>query len=204
MPRPRDHEPVLLLDVMGTLVYDPFYELMPGWFGLTFDELLAQKDPHAWVDFEHGAIDEATFAERFFADRRPVDGARLRAQARASFRLLDGVAEVLDTLKDRGVAMHAFSNYPDWWRDVEAACGLSRWLEWSFVSCKMGLRKPDPAAYRRVLAELDVPAQRCVFVDDQPRNVAAAAAEGMVGLDAADLPRLPELLDAWPPAEARG
>ena len=32
--------------------------------GLTFDELLAQKDPHAWVDFEHGAIDEAACAER--------------------------------------------------------------------------------------------------------------------------------------------
>jgi len=194
MPRPQDRAPVVLLDVMGTLVHDPFYDQMPAWFGLTLDELLAQKDPHAWVDFEHGAIDEATFAARFFADRRPVDAAWLRGRARASFHLLDGVCEVLDALKGRGVEMHAFSNYPDWWRDVEAACGLSRWLEWSFVSCDTGLRKPDPAAYRRVLAELDAPAASCVFVDDRPRNVSAAVAEGMVGLDAAELPRLLELV----------
>ena len=68
----------LLLDVMGTLVHDPFYEEMPRWLGLSFDELLAQKDPHAWVDFEFGAIDQEVFAERFFADRRPLDGEALR------------------------------------------------------------------------------------------------------------------------------
>jgi HAD superfamily hydrolase (TIGR01509 family) len=173
---------VLLLDVMGTLVHDPFYEEMPRWFGLTFDELIAQKDPRAWVDFEHGAIDEATFAARFFADRRAVDGEVLRRKARESFRLLDGIEEVLDQLKGRGVEMHAFSNYPVWWRDVEAATGLSRWLEWSFVSCELGLRKPDPRVYREVVQRLAVEAERCVFVDDRERNVAAAREAGMVGV----------------------
>jgi len=173
---------VLLLDVMGTLVHDPFYEEMPRWFGLTFDELIAQKDPRAWVDFEHGAIDEATFAARFFADRRPVDGPGLRRMARESFRLLDGIEGVLDRLKERGVEMHAFSNYPVWWRDVEATTGLSRWLEWSFVSCELGLRKPDPRVYHEVVRRLAVAPERCVFVDDRERNVAAAREAGMVGV----------------------
>ena len=30
--------PVLLLDVMGTLVYDPFYEEIPRFFGMSFQE----------------------------------------------------------------------------------------------------------------------------------------------------------------------
>ncbi|MDA1267103.1 MAG: hypothetical protein O2816_18645, partial [Planctomycetota bacterium] len=54
-------DPILLLDVMSTLVVDPFYQEIPAFFGLSLDELLAQKDPRAWVDFEQDAIDEATF-----------------------------------------------------------------------------------------------------------------------------------------------
>ena len=184
----------LLLDVMGTLVHDPFYEEMPRWLGLSFDELLAQKDPHAWVDFEFGAIDQETFVERFFADRRPIDGEGLRGVARDSFRLLDGIEELLVELKARGVPMHAFSNYPVWWRDVEQATGLSRWLQWSFVSCDLGLRKPDPKAYREVLRRLGAHAPDCVFVDDRERNVLAAREEGMVGLHFTGAGRLQEEL----------
>lgn len=184
----------LLLDVMGTLVHDPFYEEMPRWLGLSFDELLAQKDPHAWVDFEFGAIDQEVFAERFFADRRPLDGEALRGMARDSFRLLDGIEELLGELKARGVCMHAFSNYPVWWRDVEEVTGLSRWLEWSFVSCDLRLRKPDPEAYREVLRRLGVEASDCVFVDDRERNILAAQEEGMVGLHFTGAQRLKEQL----------
>lgn len=39
--------------------------------------------------------------------------------------------------------------------------------------------KPDPRAYQAVSAALDLPAQACVFVDDQKRNVDGARAAGM-------------------------
>lgn len=39
--------------------------------------------------------------------------------------------------------------------------------------------KPDSRAYRAVLDALALPAQACVFVDDQKRNVEGAAAVGM-------------------------
>ena len=60
---------VLLLDVMDTLVQNPFRHL-PGHFGMTMPELLAAKDPRAWVDFELGRIDEATMLTRNKARRR--------------------------------------------------------------------------------------------------------------------------------------
>lgn len=41
--------PVLLLDIMDTVVYDPFFQDMPRFFGITFKELLAAKHPTAWV-----------------------------------------------------------------------------------------------------------------------------------------------------------
>lgn len=41
-----------------------------------------------------------------------------------------------------------------------------------------GILKPDPRAYRLVLEQLSIDAGRCVFVDDQERNIAGAQACG--------------------------
>jgi putative hydrolase of the HAD superfamily len=42
-----------------------------------------------------------------------------------------------------------------------------------------GVLKPDPAAYRLCLDQLNLPAAACVFVDDQARNIAGAQAVGL-------------------------
>lgn len=39
--------------------------------------------------------------------------------------------------------------------------------------------KPDPVAYHAIVAELDLPPERCVFVDDQARNIEGAKRAGM-------------------------
>ena len=75
--------------------------------------------------------------------------------------------------------MHAFSNYPIWYQMIEERLGLSRFIEWSFVSCRTGLRKPDPAAYLHVLAELGAPPERCIFIDDRATNCEAARQAGI-------------------------
>jgi putative hydrolase of the HAD superfamily len=43
-----------------------------------------------------------------------------------------------------------------------------------------GVLKPDPRAYRMALDALGLPAARCVFVDDQPRNIDGARAVGLM------------------------
>ncbi len=60
----------------------------------------------------------------------------------------------------QGYNMHAMSNYPAWWRLVEERLRLSRFLRWTFVSCRAGVRKPDPAAYAFVVQQLGVPPER--------------------------------------------
>ncbi|MCB1366530.1 MAG: HAD-IA family hydrolase [Rhodobacteraceae bacterium] len=42
-----------------------------------------------------------------------------------------------------------------------------------------GILKPDPRAYAECLAQLGLPAESCVFVDDQPRNIEGARAVGL-------------------------
>lgn len=169
----------LLLDVMGTLVHDPFHEDMPAFFGMTLEELLRQKHPEAWVRFEHGELDEDDFLRRFFADEREYDRRGFIEHVRGCYRLLEGVEPLLEDLAARGVPMHALSNYPCWYRLIEERLRLSRWIEWSFVSCETGVRKPDPEAYLGAARALELPAERCLFVDDRESNCAAARAVGM-------------------------
>jgi putative hydrolase of the HAD superfamily len=57
--------------------------------------------------------------------------------------------------------------------------GLRQYLEFTFTSCYMGIRKPDPKIYRRTLGILGRPAERSLFIDDRLENIAAAAAVGM-------------------------
>lgn len=182
MSDPAPPPDVLLLDVMGTLVYDPFQREMPAFLGIDLEQLLAHKDPTAWAEFELGDIDEATLFARFFADRRPVDGPGLKAASVAAYRLLEGVEPLLAELYRAGVDMHALSNYPHWYREVEQRTELSRFLAWSFVSWDTGLRKPDPQAFLHAARTLGVACERCLFVDDKQRNVDAALGVGMDAL----------------------
>lgn len=173
---------MLLLDVMDTLVHDPFFVEVPRFFGTTLPELLPQLHAGAWVEFELDALDEDTFLSRFFADGREVDGAGLVATLRSAYRLLPGIEPLLQELSQRGVAMHALSNYPRWYTIIEEELGLSRFVHWSFVSCHTGLRKPDPAAYRSAASTLGVAPAACIFVDDRRSNCAAAREQGMAAL----------------------
>ena len=86
---------------------------------------------------------------------------------------------LLDELRNAGFTMHAFSNYPVWYQMIEDRLALSRFLDWTFVSCKMGLRKPDPAVYTHVLRELGVSGEHCIFVDDRRSNCTAAREAGI-------------------------
>ena len=169
---------VLLLDVMDTLVWDPVW-IMADFFGAPMEELWAAKHPTAWVDFECGRIEQQEFLDSFFTDGRSYDQQAFLALFKEGYRWMDGVEEILIELKGRGVAMHALSNYPPWWQVIEEKLGLSRYLDWSFVSCMTGQRKPKPAAYLGAARSLGLAPQDCLFVDDRTRNCEAARTTGM-------------------------
>jgi HAD superfamily hydrolase (TIGR01509 family) len=175
----RSRETVLLFDIMSTVVYDPFYEHMPDYFEMSFEELLEAKDPDAWFEFERGEIDETTLAERFFDERDPIDLEGIKRRFYDEYRFVEGMEGLLAELNARGVEIHAFSNYGPWYRMIEDKLELSRFLAWSFVSCCMGLRKPDPEVYDHVVEALGVEPETCLFVDDRESNVEGAREAGL-------------------------
>lgn len=50
------------------------------------------------------------------------------------------------------------------------------------ISGEVGMRKPEPAIFDLALDRIGLPASECVFVDDVPHNIAAAAEAGLVGI----------------------
>ena len=171
--------PVLLFDVMGTLVYNPFYKEVPGFFGMSLKRLLALKDPDAWIEFEEGKIDEKDYFRRYFIDRRGFDHNAFRVCVRNAYRWVEGMEALLGDIRDGGRQMHILSNYPSWYETVEERLGLSRYLPWAFVSCRTGVRKPAPEAYTSPLRQLHLRASEVLLIDDSIDNCRGAETAGI-------------------------
>lgn len=171
--------PIILFDVMETLVTEPFFTTMPAFFGMSLDQLLATKHPTSWIEFEKGNISEDEYFTTFFRDGRSVDGAGLRECLCQSYDWLDGMEDLVAELKSNGYEMYALSNYPVWYELIEEKLQLSRFLDWSFVSCKTGLRKPDARCYQKAAEDLQVDVSECLFIDDRVENVQSASVIGM-------------------------
>ena len=186
----------ILFDVMGTIVAEPFLEVVPAALGMTLEEIIEAKHPTAWVEFEKGLIDENTFRARFFSDGRSYDHEGMRSAMVAAYRYLDGMERLLADLREAGHALHLMSNYPSWYQLIEEKLRLSRYAPWTFVSCQVGLRKPDEAAYRWAARAVQAPETELIFIDDRERNCAAARAVGMDAIRFASASALREALRA--------
>jgi putative hydrolase of the HAD superfamily len=60
--------------------------------------------------------------------------------------------------------------------------GLRDLFDVTLSSCYLGLRKPGAAIFKRALDILGRPADRVLFIDDRPENVAGATGVGMNGI----------------------
>ncbi|MFC9694569.1 HAD family hydrolase [Kribbella sp. NPDC056951] len=89
------------------------------------------------------------------------------------------VSEVLRGLGEAGITPLVLTNDAvPWSEQLRLRFGLTAYVETWFVSSAIGARKPDPAAYRPVLAHPGLDAARTRFVDDRPTNLIAAEAAG--------------------------
>jgi putative hydrolase of the HAD superfamily len=112
----------------------------------------------------------------------------------------EAVVERARAIRSSGIRTALVTNnvveFGEGWRSLVPVDDL---FEVVIDSCHAGVRKPDPRIFALALDALGVAAERCVFLDDHPANVAAAESLGMrgivVGTDrVAAFDRLDELL----------
>ncbi len=150
-----------------------------------FDALNARLDGGLPWD---RAIDELTA-------RDPWLGQTL-ARYRARFPLslegpVPGMTELVGELRSLGMRLVGLTNWSaEMWRFARPAAPVVGTLDGVVVSGVEGVVKPDARIFRVATARYRLDPVRTLFVDDSPRNVAAAAGLGFVAVTFTDAPAL--------------
>ena len=126
-----------------------------------------------------------TFAEAVeeAAARHPGERALIEAYHHRWHEMLagpiEGSVQILCELKQAGYELHALTNWSvEKFPIARERYDFLTWFESILVSGEVGLIKPDPRIFQLLLASIGRPAQDCIYIDDNARNVAAAAALG--------------------------
>lgn len=134
------------------------------------------------VSFETGQISEEEFA-RAFATRLKeetgceVDPEGLVGRIFSGLRLEEDMLTAVEGARGKGLKTGLLSN--SWGTNLYPRARIDSLFDAIVISGEVGLRKPDPAIFELVLQRLGVSGHRCVFVDDHPGHLAAAAEMGM-------------------------
>jgi 2-haloacid dehalogenase len=120
------------------------------------------------------------------AAHHPEQRAFIEAFHRRWIEMVDGpirgTVELLEHLAERRVPLLALSNWSaetfPLVRNDPTYAFLGR-FERIFLSGELRLVKPDPAIYRHMLDATGRRSDECLFIDDNPDNVAAAERVGM-------------------------
>jgi len=92
---------------------------------------------------------------------------------------IQGTLEILRRLKSAGYEVHALTNWSDETFPVaRARYGFLDLFESIVVSGEERVMKPDHRLYRILLDRIGRTGPECLFIDDNPKNIAAAAELG--------------------------
>lgn len=171
------------LDLMDTILYDPFRDAVPEVTGLTLDEIGPLRDRQAFFDFELGKISENEYGRRFFRAEtgRQLDVQRLWNALEPRFTYLNGMEQLLGLLAER-LPIHVMSNYSPWYERLKERFGLDRFVVEHFPSYVVGSRKPDARYFATVLERTGLAPCELLFIDDREVNVEGACAAGLPSL----------------------
>jgi len=116
------------------------------------------------TEFGYSAEQMTALFRAVLETQTPVPGMfemlkRVRKAGYKVYALTDNVNEIIAYLK----VQYSF------WNDFHGA----------IVSSEVGLTKPDPAIFQRLLSEFDLHADKTIFADDMPHNVQAAQKAGL-------------------------
>jgi putative hydrolase of the HAD superfamily len=158
-----------------------FEQALRAWRGETAAEQARLNPIYA---LERGEIEIPHFEEQLAARLRTLDGRPVRAEGLLTrmfdyFEHAPGMQNVVRRAHKAGLRTALLSN--SWGNDYPRE-GWDEMFDVVVISGEVGMRKPEPRIYRYTLEQLGCTPEQCVFVDDLPSNVMAAADLGIVGV----------------------
>ena len=138
-----------------------------------------------WGEFDRGAIEVDELAARI--------ARRVGLSVNEARRVIDAVPDelvplpdsvaLLARLRDAGHALFFLSNMPEpYARILESRHAFVARFRDGVFSSRVGMVKPEPAIYEHAVTRFGVDRFDTLFIDDVPRNLAAAAEFGWRGI----------------------
>lgn len=176
----------LLFDLGNVVIEIDFNRALAHWATHARCEASLIRDrfrhDHAYDQYERGRIDfDAYFSALRARLGVDISDAHLRDGWNAILiGAMPGISDLLAKAAER-FPLYAFTNSNPEHQNClsDRFADLLRPFKQIFVSSDIGLRKPEPDAYRHVVDVLGVPASRILFFDDLIENVEGARACGL-------------------------
>ena len=100
---------------------------------------------------------------------------------------IQGTVDILSELRARGIPVYALSNWSEeTFPAAQRRFDFLNWFDGIVLSGKVKLIKPDPRIFHLLFERHGVDPGRSVYIDDLEKNVAAANALGMHGIQFTD------------------
>ena len=106
-----------------------------------------------------------------------LDDTRLHA-----LKEIPGMIDLVKDLQKQGYQTALLSNVRGSQAAIKRKLGYYNLFSPVLLSYEIGIKKPDPKAYQLLLAQLKIPPERVLFIDNKQANVNAAKALGMDGI----------------------
>jgi 2-haloacid dehalogenase len=173
----------VLFDLGGVVLsWDPrgaYERVLPAEEVATF---LERVDFAGWNRLNDGgrSFEEAEqeLIARFPDDREAILGYRIHFDATLT-GMVPGTSKILAELGQAGVRLIALTNWSaETFPFARDRFPFLDWFESILVSADVGLIKPDPRIFELLLERIGRTPAACVYIDDNAKNAAAAAALG--------------------------
>ena len=166
------------LDPRPRAVWEDKIGLAPG--GLQ----QAVHNDQSWVEAQCGRMSIAAYWNEVgkTLNLTPPEVKALRMDFYRGDSRNDDLVARIDQMRTTGLRTAILSNFSPELRPMLTQQALQQRFDTIVISAEIGVMKPAAAAYQAVLDRLALPAARCVFIDDQAANIAAAQALGMYGI----------------------
>lgn len=179
---------VVVFDIGAVLVdWDPRYllrKVLPD--EAAVDHAMREIVPHEWhVRHDQGVTFAENRAERLklFPDCRELLEAYDSRFMEMFSGPIHGTVAILEKLRAQGVPTYAITNWPaEKFPPAKEMFPFLKGFLGVIVSGDERLMKPDRRIFRLLFDRFGLKAEDCVFIDDNPANVAGAAAAGMHAL----------------------
>lgn len=170
---------ILIFDLGNVIITNDWFDRYSKVFKIP-NELSWKVYVNHWTKLKEGKITENEFWKLFLDDVKlkiPIKQAKILW--REEQKPIENMLNLLKKLK-KNYKLMALTNIGDGWLEFKREkYELDKYFEKIFASCDMHMYKPNPKVYEKVLKDLKVKGEECIFIDDKSRALPPARKLGI-------------------------